>query len=186
MHGIVLKGLKDFVVSSYDRETWHTLQEAAGVDGKIYVPVTEYPDEDVLALVEAASESTGIAPPELLRDFGRFLIPSLLETYGVHVGSDWTGLELIANVEDYIHQALRAKQLSTYTPPALEAEWLDEDRVLVTYTSDRQLCDLAKGLIEGVGDYYDQPLEISEEECMLEAGDQCELIVTEATDADTG
>ncbi len=180
MHGIVLKGLKDFVVDSYDRDTWRSLQEAAGVAGKIYVPVTEYPDGDVLALVEAASEATGIAAPELLREFGRYLIPPLLETYGVHVEQDWTGLELVANVETYIHEALRSKQLSTYTPPDLESEWVEDDRVLVTYTSDRELCDLAKGLLEGVGQYYGTPFSIEEESCMLEGADQCQILVSKA------
>ncbi|MGM0590058.1 MAG: heme NO-binding domain-containing protein, partial [Halobacteriota archaeon] len=113
MHGIVLKQLKDFVVEQYDHEAWRTIQAEAGVDGAVYVPVTEYPDEDVLALVGAASELTGIETPDLLEAFGQFIVPPLVQTYGVHVDREWTGLDLIANVETYIHMALRAKQLSS-------------------------------------------------------------------------
>jgi predicted hydrocarbon binding protein len=180
VHGIVLKGLKDFVVESYDRETWSTLQREAGLPHRLYVPVTEYPDEDVLALVETASRLTEIPVAELLESFGRFIVPPLVETYGVHVDADWTGLELIANVETYIHLALRAKQISTYTPPELESEWRGADTVRVVYRSDRQLCDLARGIIKGVGDYFDEPYEIEEPVCMHEGGDHCELLVTRA------
>lgn len=180
MHGIVLKGLKDFVVSRYDHETWLVVQREAGIDGKVYVPITDYDDEDVLALVEAASELTGTEVPRLLREFGQFLVPPLVETYGVHVDEDWTGLELLANVESYIHTALRAKQLSTYTPPNLSAEWDGSDHVRVTYRSDRELCALAKGLISGVGDYYGEPLSVREQSCMLDGDDRCELLVTRA------
>lgn len=173
MHGIILKGLKDFVVEQYDEETWRTLQSEAGVEGEIYVPVTEYPDEHVLSLVQAATEMTGIPTPDLLEAFGRFLVPPLVETYGVHVDVDWTGLELIANVESYIHTALRAKQLSTYTPPELSSRWIDENRVELVYTSERGLCHLARGLVAGVGEYYDEPFEITETACVHDGDDEC-------------
>ncbi|PSQ11439.1 heme NO-binding protein [Halobacteriales archaeon QS_5_70_15] len=178
MHGIVLKGLKDFVVSEYDREAWGTIQRRAGIGEKVYVPLTEYDDADVLALVEAASGATGADVPSLLDEFGRFLVPPLVETYGVHVDEDWTGLELLANVETYIHTALRAKELSSYTPPNLHAEWDEDDRVRITYGSERELCALAKGLIRGVGDHYDEALSVREPACMLDGDERCEILVT--------
>jgi hypothetical protein len=181
VHGIVLKGLKDFVVDSYDRDTWQTLQREAELPHRLYVPVTEYPDEDVLALVETASRLTDLPVPDLLESFGRFIVPPLVETYGIHVDADWTGLELIANVETYIHLALRAKQISTYTPPELESEWRGTDTVSVVYRSDRQLCHLARGIINGVGDYFDEPYVIEEPRCMHAGDDHCELVVSRAS-----
>ena len=183
MHGIVLKGLKDFVTTEYDEAAWLEIQRAAGLEGQIYVPVTEYDDADVLGLVEAASEVSGEAVPDLLDAFGRFLVPPLVEVYGVHVDADWTGLELVANVETYIHEALRAKQLSTYTPPALSSEWVDDETVRVTYDSERELCPLAKGLLYGVGSYYGEQFAVSEESCMGEGDDACELLVESAPGA---
>jgi len=180
MHGIVLKGLKDFVVEQYDHETWRTLRRNAGIEMKMYVPVSEYPDEEVVALVETAVEMTGIEAPDLLAAFGEFLVPRLVETYGVHVEEDWTGLELIANVETYIHEALRAKNLSEFTPPELTSEWVDDDRVSITYASDREFCHLAKGLVRGIAEYYDEQLSLEEPVCMLEGGPHCELVVTRA------
>lgn len=180
MHGIVLNQLKEFVVSNHGFEAWETVQRESGLETTVYVPVTEYPDEDVLALLEAAVELTGVEQSELLQSFGRFLVPRLVDTYGVHVDRDWTGLELVANVEEYIHVALREKQLSTYTPPELEAAWIDDDRVRVIYGSDRGLCHLARGLLEGVGDYFDEPLSVREEACTHEGADRCEFVVRAA------
>lgn len=182
MHGIVLKGLKDFVTTEYDHEAWTAIQCGAEQEGQVYVPITEYEDADVLGLVEAASEVSGEDVPVLLDEFGQFLVPPLVEIYGVHVDEEWTGLELIANVETYIHEALRAKQLSTYTPPDLAAEWVADERVRVTYGSERQLCALAKGLIRGVGNYYDEQFEIEEATCMLDDDEQCEFLVTRAAE----
>jgi hypothetical protein len=180
VHGIVLKGLKDFVVETYDRETWATLRREAGLPGRMYVPVTEYPDEEALALVETASDLTEVPPPELLESFGRYLVAPLVETYGIHVDAEWTGLELVANAETYIHMALRSKRVSTYTPPELESGWRGDDAVSVVYRSDRQLCSLARGILEGVGDYFDEPFDVEEPSCMHDGDEYCELVVRRA------
>lgn len=182
MHGIILKGLKDFTVENYDEETWNRIQDEADVGRRLYVPVTEYPDEHVLALVAAASEVSGIAAEELMRAFGRFLVPMLVKFYGVHVDEDWDGLELVENVEDYIHMALRSKHISDFDPPAIDARRTGDDRVVVHYASERELCDVAIGILEGIGEFYDESYEISEQQCMHDGAPRCEITVArEAT-----
>lgn len=185
MHGIVLKGLKDFVVEQYGDDAWDAIHEEAGRRKRLYVPVSEYSDEIVLDLVAAAAELTDTDAPALLTAFGRYLVPQLVSTYGVHVDREWTGLELIANVETYIHEALRAKQLSEFTPPALRARRLNERQVAVAYESDRGLCALARGLLEGVGDYYGESFRVEQRRCMHHDAPRCEFLVTRE-DADGG
>lgn len=177
MHGVILHGLKRFVTENYGAAAWSAIQDEAGVEGKLYVPVTEYPDEDVLALVSAAAERTGEDPGDIQRSFGEFVVPYLVEMYGVHVEGEWTGIDLLANVEAYIHQALRAKELSEFTPPGLGSRRYDDDTVLITYGSDRQLCDVAKGIVRGVEDHYDESYAMQERRCMHEGAEQCELVV---------
>lgn len=181
MHGIILKGLKDFVVETYDQGTWDQIREEAAIERTLYVPVTEYPDEHVFALVEAASELSGEEPADLLRAFGRYIVPGLVQTYGVHVDGDWTGLDLVENVERYIHEALRSKNISEFDPPSIHARRIDEGTVVVEYDSDRQLCDVAVGIVQGVGEFYDEPLEVDERQCMHDGARRCELVVTRAT-----
>ncbi|WP_416838716.1 heme NO-binding domain-containing protein [Haloferax sp. DFSO52] len=177
MHGIVLNQLKDFVVETYDRDTWATLQREAGLPGRLYVPVEEYPDEELIALLDAASELTDNSVPELLEAFGEFLVPPLLETYSVHIERDWTGIELIANIKAF-HLALREKAISTYDTPKVETGWRDNETVSVIYRSERQFCHLARGLIFGVSDHFDEPYEVTEPTCMHDGDDYCEFLVT--------
>ena len=177
MHGIIFKCIKDFVVEQYDRDTWHAILDEAGVGQKLYVPVQTYPDDEALAIVAAASELSGIDTPKLLEAVGRFSLPRLMDTYGVHVDDEWTGLELIANIDAYLHAALRKKRISTFTPPAVRSERIGERRVVLYYESDRQLCALARGLVRGVGDYYGERYTIHERRCMHDGGDRCELVV---------
>ncbi|WP_435347120.1 heme NO-binding domain-containing protein [Haloarchaeobius sp. HRN-SO-5] len=182
MHGIILKGLKDFVVDTYDQQTWNQICEAADIERRLYVPVTEYPDEHVFALVEAAVDLSGEEPADLLRAFGRFVVPQLVQTYGVHVDEDWTGLDLIENVERYIHQALRSKNISTFDPPGIDARRIDAGTVVVDYDSDRQLCDVAMGLVQGIGEHYDESLDVEERQCMHDGAPSCKFVVTGATE----
>jgi hypothetical protein len=51
------------------------------------------------------------------------------------------------------------------------------ERVIVVYQSGRRLCPVAKGLVLGVGDHYDEPLSVTENRCMHERADVCELVV---------
>lgn len=180
MHGMILKGLKDFVVDTYDQETWEAIQEEADVPRTLYVPVTQYPDEHVFELVEAAVELSGEDASDLLQAYGRSIVPQLVETYGVHVDAEWTGLELIENVEAYIHRALRSKNISEFDPPGIDARRVDEDTVVVDYDSDRQLCDVAMGLVAGISEHYGEPLDVEETRCMHDGAPTCEIVVTRA------
>lgn len=178
MHGVVMKGLKDYVVDAYGRGTWQETLAAASLEGSVYVPVRTYDDGEALALLDAAATVTGTDDATFRRSFGRHLVPSLVETYGVHVDGDWSALELLANAEEYIHEALRGKALNAYGPPALEAERVGEDRVELYYGSDRGLCDLAEGIVYGVSDQFDTPLSVDERACMEHGASRCEFVVS--------
>lgn len=177
MRGVVHKGFKDFVGERFGEDAWQRIQEGSGNRFQLYLPVTEYPDELLYDQLEAAVELTGIDQSTLLYEFGQFLVAELIDVYGVFVDQDWTGLDLLVNVEAYIHEALRAKQ-GNYTPPEISSRQLDEQRVLVTYESDRGLCPLTEGIIVGVGDYYDEAFVVEERSCKHDGDPQCAFLVT--------
>lgn len=174
-----MKALKDFVVDTYDAGTWRQLLEDSGVGYKIYVPVTEYDDGEAMAIVGAAVETTDLSQEELLVAFGEYLVDPLVSTYGVHVDGEWTALELLANVETYIHEALRAKNVSEFTPPDVSAERVDESTVRMVYRSDRGLCQLIPGLLDGIAGHYGTELATTERRCMHEGADHCEFVIRE-------
>lgn len=176
MHGIIFAGLKAFVVDEYDGETWDRIRADAGVEGKRYTPVASYPDAELVALVEAAVDASGIERSRLLRTFGRYVVPTLVDMYGVYIDDSWDWLDLVVNVEDAIHTALRSGDSLEYEPPAIAAARIDDDVALVTYGSERGFCDVAMGILEGIGDHYDESLEVYERRCRHEGAPRCELV----------
>jgi predicted hydrocarbon binding protein len=178
MHGVILKTLQDFVIGEYGQDAWETVQRRADVEEKVYVPVTVYPDRDVYEIAQAAGDVAGESPRRILRDYGRFVVPPLVSMYDIHIDDEWDGLELIANIEQF-HTSLRTRDMVDMTTPRVRSEWLTEgESVRITYDSDRQLCDVAFGAIQGVGDMFDERLVFEEETCMLEGDDACTFTIT--------
>ncbi|ELY47507.1 heme NO-binding domain-containing protein [Natronorubrum sulfidifaciens] len=172
MHGIILKTLQAFVVDTYGEDAWLSVQREADIEEKVYVPVTVYPDRDVYELARTAGELTDQSPRTILTQYGKWVVPSLLETYDLHIDDEWNGLELIANIQQF-HTSLRTRDLTTLTTPRIRSERLGEDRVRITYDSDRMLCDVARGAIAGVAERFDEDLIAEEQTCMHEGDDAC-------------
>jgi hypothetical protein len=176
VHGIVLMELKKHVEQAYGASTWTALLLAADLQGRMYNAMGEYPDEEVLAIVAAASRANGRSADEVLEVFGRFVVPDLVETYRFLVQPGWDALDLIENTEHTIHTVVRAR--SGATPPVLEVTRTGADSLTLRYSSARQLCSLAKGIARGVGDLYGTPLDVQESTCMKRGSTHCTMAVT--------
>lgn len=177
MHGIVFQAMKAYVQEKYGHDAWYDLLDEADVPSGLYMPFSSYPDEEAVALVQTAADMTESSVPEVLEDFGRHIGPKLVEMYPTKVDPEWGALDLIENTEEQIHEVVRMDKPNA-DPPKLKLQRPRADVVALTYQSDRKLCDLAKGIAKGVGDYYDQSLEISEHSCMLDDDPQCEIAIS--------
>jgi predicted hydrocarbon binding protein len=175
MHGILLKGLKEFAVDSYGRDTWNRIREEAPVERKVYLPIETYDDEELTALAEAASSITGESTDEILEAYGRAVCERLLSTYDNVVEEEWSAIDLIANLEPEVHTALR-NHSPKMDPPTVDCQRSD-DRIVVQYDSHRDLCPVAKGLIHGVGDHYGENFVVTERRCSRDGADRCELVL---------
>ncbi|WP_254761829.1 heme NO-binding domain-containing protein [Natrinema marinum] len=185
MHGIILKTLQAFVVDTYGEDAWLAVQRDADIEEKVYVPVTVYPDGDVYEIARTAGELTDQSPRTILTQYGEWVVPALLETYDLHIDDEWQGLELIANIQQF-HTSLRTRDMTTVTTPRIRSERIDENRVRITYDSDRKLCDVARGAIQGVAERFDEELVAEERTCMHEGDDACRFDIRRPVSARPG
>ncbi|WP_135820400.1 heme NO-binding domain-containing protein [Halostella litorea] len=177
MHGIILKTLKDYVVEQYDAETWEDVQARAGREGEMYVAVTTYDEEVTVDLLDAALDVTDTSMKTFMYDWGKWIIEPIIEIYGsAYVEPHWDGLDLLTQIEA-IHTQLRQRRMGEMTPPVLRIEKIEEETLKIVYGSQRQWCQWIPGLIEGVGDYYDEEFRYKEHTCMLEGDDRCTFSV---------
>jgi predicted hydrocarbon binding protein len=177
LHGLIHQELQRYVAERYGQDAWRRLLEGAGLERKSYLVSEQYPDEELVSLVTEASKMTGTAAPVLLQDYGKFIVPTLVKTYGSFIKSAWRTLDLIEHTEAVIHRAVRMRD-PLAAPPELHAERRRPNEVVITYTSPRKLCAVAKGIVEGVADHYGESVTIREPSCMLRGDSACEIAVT--------
>jgi len=171
MHGMIFGELKKFVDSTLGGDSWETLLDKAGFAKRVFIPVKEYPDKEVVQLVVTASRITGIKVPELLKSFGMFMVPDLLLLFRRQIQPDWNLMDLYSQIEDTIHNVVRLKNPGA-KPPQLRVERKSPVEVNIYYSSSRKMCSLGIGLIQGISDAFSDPVTINETTCMHQ-GDAC-------------
>jgi hypothetical protein len=176
VHGLIHLQLEEYAESAFGREAWDRVMADAGLEGKVYVPTARYDDAEALELVLAAARARGVGPQALLEDFGTWLVPGLVATYGYLIAPQWHSLDLIENTEEMVHVALRESD-ELARPPLLRVTRRGQSELLLIYASERQMCGLAKGIARGVGAHYGETLEITEESCMLSGASTCNLAI---------
>ncbi|GGJ85264.1 hypothetical protein GCM10010123_13700 [Pilimelia anulata] len=178
MHGLIFSQFQRFIADRYGDEVWHAaLKEAGQPLTAIYLTTDEYPDGELVALVDAVTVAAGAEPIALLEAFGRFLAPGLMRIYGSAIDPSWRTLDLFEHTEQRIHTVVRARDPNA-RPPELATRRISPGTVTMTYASARRLCAVARGIAAGVADHYGEALEITEPRCMLHGAPTCELLFT--------
>src|SRR5712692_4517356 len=103
MHGIIFAELRNYAETKHGKDTWSALLKKAGLEDRVYLPVQEYPDAEVVSLVVAASAMTGLSVSEVLEDFGEFIAPSLIRMFGHLLWPEWKTIDVIDNTERTVH-----------------------------------------------------------------------------------
>lgn len=176
MHGIIFNELRKYANASFGDTTWEALLAASGLEGSVYLASRSYPDEQVVAIVSAASKVTGIPAPELLEAFGLFIAPDLLGMFRSLIRPDWRTLDVLEKTEETIHKVVRL-QYADAAPPYLQVARPAPDTVIITYTSPRRLCSIAKGIARGLAGHYRETVELEETRCMLRGAAECAISV---------
>jgi tRNA A-37 threonylcarbamoyl transferase component Bud32/predicted hydrocarbon binding protein len=177
MHGIIFLQFQKFAQRQRGITHWESLLREAQLPPKSYSPARAYPDEEMLALVGAASRLLDRPACAVLEAFGEFVAPELLRLYGKLIKPEWKTLDLIENTEKLIHTAVRVGNPGAQ-PPVLDCIRSTCDELQLLYSSDRQLCSVAKGIIKGVARHYGETVRITEDACMLRGDPLCALQVT--------
>ena len=178
MHGIVHQSLKHYVVDRANEDDWETVRRRAGIATRLYLPIKQYPADEVVDVLSTVATLTEHPEGTLQRDFGRYFAPRLLATFSAHVDSDWDGLDAIVGLEYFFSQLvdddddLREAALTTDRP--------DPRTVVVTYRSPVGLCPLVEGVVHGVGEHFGTDLAVTAESRVEPHDEECSLTVTRA------
>ncbi len=159
MKGVIFNAVEHAVIGLGGDDLWDDLLESAGLEGA-YSGMGDYPDEELVALVTAASQKLELPASDVLKTVGRAAFSFLASRVPDLVAQVSGPLELLSSVHDVIH--VQVKMLyPDAKPPELEHQILDDGSLRLTYQSHRNLGDLAIGLMHGAGDHYEVELDIA-------------------------
>jgi hypothetical protein len=173
VHGLIFAELQDFVIQNLGEGGWKQVVARAGLQDRVFLPITSYPDADAEALVSAGSELTGKSRGELLVAFGEHLAPHLLHAYDSLLRPGWRTLDVLEHVEDTIHRIVRLRE-SGAMPPRLVAERRG-NVVAFEYQSPRRMCQLAIGIARGLAAHYEEVLSVVEKSCTERGAQVCSI-----------
>ena len=177
MKGIIFNLVEEVVTHDYGVDAWEDLLDQTRVQGA-YTAVGSYPDEELLALVAAASSMTGVSVPDLMRHVGRRSIPLLQQRYPEFFELHSESRGFLGSLNEVIHPEVRKLYVGA-EPPHFGFSDADDGSLLMEYRSDRSMCALAEGLIMGTGDVYGETLIVSQPVCKLRGAPHCILNVAQ-------
>lgn len=173
MKGIIFNLVEDAVLEAHGQRAWDQVLERADLDGA-YTALGNYPDTDLVALVEAASSLLGLEPRDLTRQLGRAALTGLATRYPRFFEPYDSVRPFLLTINDVIHPEVR-KLHADAQPPDFWFDVVDEDTLVIHYQSQRRLCALAEGMVEGAAAHYGQRATVVHGQCMLEGATHCTM-----------
>ena len=162
MYGIVNKAIEELVVSLGGEAQWREVCREANVDVYTFIAQEKYPDEVTYKLVGAASKVLGVCPHTVLLKFGHHWSRYTgQEGYGYlfkMLGEDLaTFLDNLPLLHDHI-----ALIFPDLVMPQFETSRPAPNQINVVYRSQRPgLAPMVLGLLQGMGEVYECPINVS-------------------------
>jgi len=169
VHGVIFASFVDYVAARHGSDVASEILS----DQPVFLLSEAYEDERLLALINRASELTGIPESELVHQVGVFTAQqTFARLYPAFFAVAGGTRAFLLSVETFIHELVRAT-IPNASPPRLHVQPLGDDGVTINYTSSRRLCALLAGLVEGTARHYGEEVEVDQTDCMLRDDPAC-------------
>jgi hypothetical protein len=128
--------------------------------GGIYTSVGTYDHQELIAMVIRLSQITKTPLPDLLQTYGQNLFGKLMETLPQFIPQNQDCFEFIKAIDSYIHVEVR-KLYPDAELPHLRCDEVDDNKLLLHYSSCRPFAKVAEGLLLGCADYFNNAFTLS-------------------------
>jgi len=163
MKGTIPKCLEEMVRARYSESTWDQVKKAADLASwHSFLTTEDIPDDTVKALFATTAEVLDKTVQEVMDEFGiHWSTVYAPDIYGVFFNRASSARELLLGMAE-VHRVTTAT-VKNAQPPRFSYRWLDDETLVMTYDSERDMAGLMPGLIRGVGEFYREELQVSRE-----------------------
>lgn len=161
MKGIVFTEFMELVEGRMGLEMLdRIITEARLPNDGAYTSVGTYDHAELVRLVQALSDASGIGVPQLIHMFGEHLFQRFSISYKPLFADTHTAFDFLSRIDDVIHVEVR-KLYPDAELPSLPCERPSPDRLVMHYSSPRGFGDLAEGLIAGCIKHFGENIAVT-------------------------
>lgn len=163
MKGVVFTLFHELVESKFGLDMIDELiDETNPESGGIYTSTGTYDHAELVSMVVALSQRSGIPVPDLIQAFGEFLFGAFVKEYPVFFERITTAEDFLSSVEGFIHVEVRKLYPDAQLPTF---DWIDngDGNFTMVYSSQRPFADLAHGLIKACVEHFGGRFEVERE-----------------------
>ena len=163
MYGLVNQAIRDMILVNHGEEIWARVRQRAELEVDTFEGMEPYPDDLTHRLVMAASIELNDDPHALLRAFGEFWVKyTAAEGYGPLMDMAGASLPEFLNNLDDLHARVGVN-FPQLIPPSFDTEEHAQGTMHLHYHSSREgLAPMVIGLVEGLGDRFETPVEVEQ------------------------
>lgn len=172
MYGLVNQAIRDMILQNHGEEVWTRVRQRAELQVDTFEGMEPYPDDLTHRLVKAVSVELATPPHAVLRAMGEFWVKCTAAAgYGPLMEMAGSSLpEFLHNLDD-LHARVGVN-FPGLVPPSFDAEDQDEGTMHLHYHSKRQgLAPMVIGLVEGLGDRFETPVDVEQLACRSQGDD---------------
>lgn len=163
MKGLVFTEFFELVDKVFSMEISEQLIEMSNLEsGGIYTAVGTYDPMEMVTLVTNLAELTKTPVGELLKAFGKHLWQYFWDSYPMLFEGMHSTMEFLPRVNDYVHMEVQ-KLYPDAELPTFICENPEPGKLVITYSSVRNLPDLAEGLILQCIDHFGESMTVKRE-----------------------
>lgn len=124
-----------------------------------YTSVGTYHHSELVDMVVNLSRVTGIAVPELIKVFGKYLFGRFIVLYPTLIKGPKSSFDFLEIIENHVHVEVK-KLYPDAELPTFETSRPTNNSLKIIYQSERPFAPLAEGLITGCIAYHEEDIEL--------------------------
>ena len=159
MKGTIVKCLEELVRKNYGADSWKAILTDAGQGNKMFLASMDVPDADAVALIGSTAKVLNISQNDAFEAFGNYwstvYAPSLYPAYFAKAKG---ARDFLLNMHG-VHETV-TRTVKDARPPHFTYDDSDPKKLVMNYSSSRNLVALMPGLVRGVAAYYKERVDV--------------------------
>lgn len=160
MKGTIFVELVNMAEDAFGEDVVDMVLDKADLENDgAFTAVGNYPCSELIKIVTAFSEHSGISAEVLQRKFGHWMMDHFAKNYGEFFTGKNDSFSLLEAIDGEIHVDVK-KLYPDAELPVFETERLADKQLKLTYSSPRPLVEFCHGMVEACLERYDEEAQI--------------------------